>query len=111
MLPLEKAYDFASFQTRLPASAAKTEVSSEKSAELLKQAKDFESVFVAQMLNYSGLNKALSRDSGFGGDTFSSMLTQQYATKLVEGGGFGLAEPIYQQLLSRETGNGSDTGA
>ncbi|GJL93752.1 MAG: hypothetical protein DHS20C05_01570 [Hyphococcus sp.] len=111
MLALEKTLDLALSSTRPIAPLEKAKIDSGKSDMLMKQAQDFEAVFVAQMLNYSGLNKALSRDSGFGGDTFSSMLTQQYATKLVEGGGFGLAEPIYQQLLSKEAGNGSDSSA
>lgn len=68
----------------------------------MKKAREFEAVFVAQMLKYSGMGKALSSNSGFGGDAFSSMLLEQYAQKIVEKGGFGLADHIYEQLRERE---------
>ncbi|MBI1366969.1 MAG: chemotaxis protein chel [Alphaproteobacteria bacterium] len=74
----------------------------EKDAALLKTAREFESVFIAQMLSYGGLSKALSAEGGFGGEAFSSMLVDQYAEKLTERGGFGIAQKIYEQLRSRE---------
>jgi len=69
---------------------------------IMEKARAFEAVFVAQMLKDSGMGKALSNDSGFGGDAFSSMLLEQYAGKIVENGGFGLADRIYAQLRSKE---------
>ena len=78
---------------------------------LLAQAKEFESIFVAQMLTLSGLTKAFSSESNFGGDAFSSMLVDQYAEKLVENGGFGLTDKVYQQLVTREEKNDTDTSA
>jgi len=68
---------------------------------IMEKAREFEAVFVAQMLKYSGMGDALSSNSGFGGDAFSSMLLEQYAGKIVENGGFGLAERIYDQLRER----------
>lgn len=81
-------------------------VSPKREAELRESAKAFESVFVAQMLSQSGLGKALAADGGFGGEAFSSLLVEQYAGKLVEQGGFGLAEHIYQQLSRQEATRG-----
>ncbi len=69
---------------------------------IMEKAREFEAVFVAQMLKDSGMGKALSQDSGFGGDAFSSILLEQYAGKIVENGGFGLADKIYAQLRSQE---------
>lgn len=69
---------------------------------IMEKAREFEAVFVAQMLNYSGMGKALSSNAGFGGDAFSSMLLEQYAGKIVANGGFGLADRIYEQLRERE---------
>ncbi len=69
----------------------------------MEKAREFEAVFVAQMLNFSGLDDALKGDSGFGGDAFSSMLLEQYAQKIVEKGGFGLADRIYDQLKDMES--------
>ncbi|HXI86361.1 MAG TPA: rod-binding protein [Parvularculaceae bacterium] len=85
--------------------AARSEISDGKGATLLKTAREFESVFIAQMLSYGGLSKALSTEGGFGGEAFSSMLVEQYADRLVERGGFGIAHQIYEQLSARESGN------
>ncbi len=82
-----------------------------KDERLMQQAREFEAVFIAQMLKHSGLAKAISSDSGFGGDAFSSMLLEQYAEKMTEKGGFGLAEHIYNQLADREALNETDTAA
>ena len=69
---------------------------------VMDKAREFEAVFIAQMLKYSGMGDALSKDAGFGGDAYSSMLLEQYAGKIVENAGFGLAERIYDQLKDRE---------
>jgi peptidoglycan hydrolase FlgJ len=83
----------------------------ERKAQILEQAREFESVFVAQMLKYSGLEKAISSQGGFGGEAYSSLLLEQYASKIVEKGGFGLTENIYEQLLKKEGLNETDTAA
>lgn len=80
-------------------------------AELIEKAREFESVFAAQMLSYSGLDKALSAESGFGGEAFSSLLVERFADQLVERGGFGLTEKIYEQLRERQAGNVDKTNS
>ena len=67
-------------------------------AELRRAAKEFEAAFIAEMLTYAGFDKALSSRSGFGGEAFSRMLVESYATSISENGGFGIAEKIYRQL-------------
>jgi Rod binding domain-containing protein len=74
-------------------------------ADLLETARAFESVFISQMLAHSGLGKALSANGGFGGEAFSSLLVDEYASKLVARGGFGLAEKVYEQLRERGASN------
>lgn len=73
--------------------------------EMRKNAKAFEAVFIAQMLSQTGLAKAFSANSGFGGEAFSSLLVEQYANRLVDQGGFGLAENIYEQMRGKEASN------
>ncbi len=68
----------------------------------MEKAREFETVFVAQMLKFSGMDKAISQNSGFGGDAFSSMMLEQYARKIVDNGGFGLADHIYAQLRDQQ---------
>ncbi len=65
---------------------------------IMEKAREFETVFVAQMLKHSGMDKAISQESGFGGDAFSGMMLEQYARNIIDNGGFGLAEKIYDQL-------------
>ena len=80
-------------------------------ARMMDQAKKFEAAFVSQMLKYAGLTEAITSDSGKGGDAFSSMLVDQYSQKIVENGGFGLAEKIYDQMILREGNNNVDSQA
>lgn len=88
--------------------AVQTPERTARDAQLREQAREFEAVFVSQMLKHAGLTEALSgSESRFGGEAFSNMLTEQYANELIEDGGFGLAEEIYQQLLEKDQGHGS----
>ncbi len=75
----------------------------EREQQLRKSAQEFESVFIAEMLKHTGLDKALAGDSGIGGEAFSSMLVQTYADELSKNGGFGLADQIYRQLKDHQS--------
>jgi peptidoglycan hydrolase FlgJ len=74
----------------------------------MQAAKAFEAVFLAEMLEHSGLN---AMPEGFGGgageDAFASFLTQEYARLLVERGGFGLAESVFASITARAAGSGA----
>ncbi len=74
------------------------EVSPERDAALRKKAAEFESIFITEMLSHAGFDKALSENSGHGGEAFSRMLVESYAEQLSDKGGFGLADQIYRQL-------------
>ncbi|WP_428408209.1 rod-binding protein [Hyphococcus sp.] len=74
------------------------EATSEKEQALRETAREFEAVFIKEMLTHAGLDKAIAGDSGYGGEAFSSMLVETYAEKLAEKGGFGLADQMYRQL-------------
>jgi len=68
----------------------------------LKIAKEFEASFLAEMLKYSGINKtSTSFGGGAGEDAFSSMLNDAYADALVETGGIGIAELVYQSIKEK----------
>jgi Rod binding domain-containing protein len=84
---------------------------SDRDAELLRTAESFEAVFIAQMLQLSGLAKAVSANGGFGGEAFASLLVEQYAAKLVKRGGFGISEKVYEQLRDKELPNAERTVA
>ncbi|WP_425409250.1 rod-binding protein [Hyphococcus sp.] len=77
---------------------AASEESDARDAQMREKAKEFESIFIAEMLSHVGFDKALSENAGFGGEAFSRMLVETYAEQLSEKGGFGLADQIYRQL-------------
>jgi Rod binding domain-containing protein len=62
-------------------------------------ARAFEASFLAEMLQYSGLN---ATPEGFGGgageEAFGSLLTGEYARLLAERGGVGIAERVFDLL-------------
>ena len=66
-------------------------------------AQKLEATFLAEMLKSAGLGE--TRDafgSGEGEDRFSSFLLQAQAEKMVEAGGLGLAEAIFEALKERQ---------
>lgn len=70
---------------------------------LMKAAQEVEASFLAEMLTAAGL--AQSRQ-GFGGgageDQFASFLVQEQARLMVQSGGIGLTEMIFNQLKERQ---------
>jgi peptidoglycan hydrolase FlgJ len=67
-----------------------------------KAAEAFEAAFLAEMLQYTGLN---AMPDGFGGgageEAFGSFLTDEYARLLAERGGIGIAEQVFEILKQR----------
>lgn len=65
-------------------------------------ARAFEAAFIAEMLSHSGLDKALTHDSGFGGETMASFLIAEISDRLAVRGEFGVAALVEKQLGGRE---------
>jgi len=77
-----------------------------RAQELREVAKKFESSFLAEMLKASGMGNSRSEfGGGAGEDAFSSMMVDEQAQLMVERGGIGLSESIFQSLWAREFGN------
>lgn len=72
---------------------------------LMDKAQELEASFLAEMLGHTGLGAA---QGGFGGgageEQFSSFLRQEQARLMVEGGGIGLAELIFNSMVEAEHG-------
>lgn len=69
---------------------------------LMKVAQDLEASFLSEMLKSAGLGK--SRESfggGIGEDQFGSFLRDYQARGMVQSGGIGLAESIFESLKER----------
>lgn len=74
---------------------------------LYEAAKKLEASFLAEMLKSAGLGAIESEFSGGAGEEqFASFLRQAQADKIVQGGGLGLAENLFQALLKRQADHG-----
>lgn len=72
-------------------------------AALRDAAQSFEATFLAEMFSHAGLGEARkSNGGGVGEDAFSSLLSREWADRLAENGGIGIAEHIYEALVARE---------
>ncbi len=80
--------------------------STTRAQELRDVAKAFEASFLAEMLKASGFGKSRGEfGGGAGEDAFASMMVDEQAQLMVERGGIGLSESIFQSLWAREFGN------
>jgi flagellar protein FlgJ len=76
----------------------------DKNSELYKACGDFEAIFIRQMLDV--MRKTVHRENdllggGLSQDVFEGMLYDEYAKKIAQTAGFGLAETIYRQVSSK----------
>ncbi|GEM_PF-651757 len=72
-----------------------------------KAARDFEALVIGQLLQpmFETVNNSKSPFSGGHGEqAFKPMIVQEMAKKIAAGGGFGLAQPIYAQMLRMQEG-------
>ena len=77
----------------------------ERIAALRASADALEASFLAEMLRHSGVAKPPSLGGGGAGeDAFAGFLSDEYANRLVEQGGLGLSEQIFEALVAREAG-------
>ncbi len=88
---------FSSTAPALP----KTPAPGASSNELKDVAKDFESIFVFQMLDamYAGLPTDGAFGGGQGEQMFRSLLNEEIAKSISASGGFGIAEAVHRELL------------
>ena len=76
---------------------------SKRHQQLWDVAKELETTFISEMLKSAGLGEA--RDSfggGIGEEQFSSFLRNSQAKAMVDSGGIGLAQSIFESLKERD---------
>ena len=67
---------------------------------LMEKAKALEAAFLSEMLSHAGLNASQEAFSGgIGEEQFASFLREAQAKSIVEHGGIGLAEKLFQSLV------------
>ncbi len=78
-----------------------------KQTALMDAAKDLEAAFLAEMLKFSGLGMTPTDfGGGPGEDQFASFLHAAQAEVMVDAGGIGLAESLYEALFERQAHEG-----
>lgn len=91
-----------------PAPIAALPIPTDRRHTLMARAAELEATFLAEMLAHTGLGETGlgETDSGFGGGAgeaqFASFLRQEQARLMVEGGGIGLAEMIFNTMVEAE---------
>lgn len=104
---MDGALDFATTARYAP--AVRTPKATRDKAEALRQAQDFESVFIAETMKamFEGVAIDPLNGDGNANQSWREMLVDEYAKSIEKAGGFGLAEPIAHQLLQiQEASNG-----
>ncbi len=97
---------FTDKQTRQITKLDKTMSNSQADLRSEKAAKEFEAIFIAQILQYSGLAKALTANGGQAVESFTHFYLQELAKDITEQGGFGLARQISAYIDKKEESNG-----
>lgn len=86
------------FTSVLP-SAASTATAARSSSALMQTARDLEAAFLSEMLSFSGLGETSETfGGGAGEEQFASFLRAEQARLMVDRGGIGLAELIFDSL-------------
>jgi Rod binding domain-containing protein len=77
-------------------------------AKALKASRDFEAMFLEQMLERvftSVGEEGPLGDSGAGGSVYRSMLVKEYAGQMTRSGGVGVADAVYREMLRLQEGS------
>ncbi len=71
--------------------------------QLMQKAEELEATFLSEMLSFSGLGAMQGAFSGGQGEEqFSSFLRQEQARLIVQNGGLGLSELIFNSMVKAE---------
>ncbi|SIO49950.1 Rod binding protein [Rhodovulum sp. ES.010] len=85
-----------------PAGHVPPETPSARDTHLREAAKALEAQFLAEMLKNAGLGETKGAFTGGPGEEqFASFLRQEQAKEMVEAGGIGLAESLFEALKER----------
>lgn len=85
-----------------PHQTPRTNVSVTTDQKLLDAAQKLEATFLSEMLKSAGFGAPRSSfGGGVGEDQFSSFLREEQAREMVEAGGIGLAEALFEAMKER----------
>ncbi len=83
---------------------AKAGLNAQKMKEVDAAAKNFEGMFISEMMSH--MFETTPVDSEFGGgqaeETWRGMLVEEYSKKIVDSGGFGMSDAIKAQMIAMQ---------
>ena len=89
-----------------PHTGAAPRLSDNRDRQLWKAAQRLEASFLSEMLKSAGLGDARSEfGGGVGEEQFGSFLRNAQAELMVQKGGIGLAQSLFEALRERDSGN------
>lgn len=92
----EVTFPAATFPVRR---AVEQPAASAADAELWRASRDFETVYLSEMLTRMGVAREPEAfGGGFAAEAFQSLLNEAYAERIVGSGGTGIAAMVYRQL-------------
>lgn len=93
----------------ITALSAKTPAARPQDSAMMKTAREFEGMFLSQMLShmFSGVETDSMFGGGHGEDMFRGMIVDEYGKMMARTGGIGMADDIQKAMLRmQEAGNG-----
>lgn len=93
-------------QTENAARAAEASLTPKQLQSIEKAAKDFEGMFLAEMLShmFSGLEVDPQFGGGHGEKMFRSLLVQEYGKNMATNGGVGIAAHVKNAMIAAQAG-------
>lgn len=89
--------------------AAANKLGAAKLQDIDKSAKEFEGMFISEMLGhmFEGIDVDPEFGGGHGEEMFRSMLVQEYGKKIAQGPGIGIASKVKEAMIAMQTAHPS----
>jgi flagellar protein FlgJ len=103
--PLSTPGAGAMFRAQQAASAELSPAAAKNQAKAKATAQDFEAVFLNQMFQqmFTGIDGEGPFGGGQGVGIWRSFLTEEYAKSFAKGGGIGIGDQVYRELIARQS--------
>ena len=87
-----------------PVTSAAPPLSPQQMESTKRAAKDFEGMFISEMLShmFEGLETDPMFGGGHGEDMFRSMMVQEYGKKMAAGGGIGISAQLQKVMIEMQ---------
>lgn len=90
--------------------AATASLGANKLQAIDKASKEFEGMFISEMLNhmFEGIEVDPEFGGGHGEEMFRSMLVQEYGKQIAQGPGIGIASKVKEAMIAMQTAHPSE---